>query len=125
MMSFYASGPDWRRWASSSLMAETSNQQRELRTSPSSTSFPTRTAWTTPKVQRKGPQYLSGIGNRDTISKDNTMGEEEKMNDLLATCGKRVMGIKHQEQHEATSPEDASWRAWKRPYVIDDGTVAT
>ncbi|KLP08575.1 uncharacterized protein FFMR_10210 [Fusarium fujikuroi] len=41
------------------------------------------------------------------------MGEEEKMNDLLATCGERVMGIKHQEQHEATSLEDA----WKRSQI--------
>ncbi|KAF5703325.1 hypothetical protein FMUND_13024 [Fusarium mundagurra] len=68
-----------------------------------STPFPTRSAWTLSKVRQEGPLSLIGIRNRDTISKDNTGGYEARMNDLLATSGKKVTGIKHPRD---TIPKD-------------------
>lgn len=55
----------------------------------------------------KGSQSLNGIWNKDTISKDNTEGHEAEMDNLLATIGRKMMGIKDKEQHNAASQEHA------------------
>ncbi|RYC90105.1 hypothetical protein BFJ63_vAg7046 [Fusarium oxysporum f. sp. narcissi] len=70
-----------------------------------SSSLPTRPSRTSPELRQKGPQSLIGIHNRETISKDNTVGDEAQMDDLLANFGRKVMGMKHQQQQEETSPE--------------------
>ncbi|KAH7480523.1 hypothetical protein FOMA001_g8919 [Fusarium oxysporum f. sp. matthiolae] len=75
-----------------------------------SSSLPTRPSRTSPELRQKGPQSLIGIHNRETISKDNTVGDEAQMDDLLANFGRKVMGMKHQQQHEETSPE----KTWER-----------
>ncbi|KAF4447969.1 vegetative cell wall protein gp1 [Fusarium austroafricanum] len=71
----------------------------------SSSSIPTRLSRASLKLRQKGRQSLIGIYNKDTISKDNTLGDKAQMDDLLASFGRKVMGIKHQEQHEETSPD--------------------
>lgn len=48
---------------------------------------------TASKLQRQGPRALSDVCNKDTISKDNTVGNQAQMDDLLASFGKRVLGI--------------------------------
>ncbi|CCT69531.1 uncharacterized protein FFUJ_05423 [Fusarium fujikuroi IMI 58289] len=54
-----------------------------------------------PTESKKGLQSLRGIRNRDTISKDNTRGDEARMDDLLASFGRRAMRVK---------PEALSWK---------------
>ncbi|EGU74229.1 hypothetical protein FOXB_15260 [Fusarium oxysporum f. sp. conglutinans Fo5176] len=88
------------------------------------TPLPTRPSRMSPKLRQKGPQSLIGICNRDTISKDNTAGDEAQMDNLVATYGRKFMGIKHQEQHEETSLEHAWIRSIAGPgYDQKNGPV--
>ncbi|SCV34354.1 uncharacterized protein FFB14_04835 [Fusarium fujikuroi] len=63
----------------------------------SSTPFPTLPLCMASKVRPKGPRFLMGICNMDTISKDNTEGDGARMDNLLANVGRKLMGIKRQE----------------------------
>ncbi|SPJ85273.1 uncharacterized protein FTOL_11054 [Fusarium torulosum] len=47
---------------------------------------------TSSKLRRHGPRSLSDVCNKDTISKDNTVGNQAQMDELLATFGKKVLG---------------------------------
>ncbi|KAG4283416.1 hypothetical protein FPRO06_07795 [Fusarium proliferatum] len=78
---YWANGPELRRSTSLS----------------SSSSPPTRPAWTSLQVRQKGSQSFTGVCNRDTISKDNTEGDGARMENLLANVGRKIMGIKREE----------------------------
>ncbi|KAM0242942.1 hypothetical protein ACHAP5_007047 [Fusarium lateritium] len=41
------------------------------------------------KLRRQGPRSLSDVCNKDTISKDNTVGNQAQMDELLASFGKK------------------------------------
>lgn len=56
------------------------------------------------KLQRQGPRALSDVCNKDTISKDNTVGNEAQMDDLLARFGKRVLGMHCRELQKIPEP---------------------
>ncbi|KAH7245159.1 hypothetical protein BKA59DRAFT_169962 [Fusarium tricinctum] len=53
-----------------------------------------------PELQRLGPRALSDICNKDTISKDNTVGDQAQMDELLATFRKKVFGARSSDQRE-------------------------
>ncbi|QPC72218.1 hypothetical protein HYE68_002970 [Fusarium pseudograminearum] len=65
-----------------------------IRRSSARTSLPSRSSGSSNKLRQKGPNSLSGVCNKDTISKDNTVGHGAQMDDLLASFGRKAMGIK-------------------------------
>uniref|UniRef100_A0A4E9DU67 Uncharacterized protein n=1 Tax=Gibberella zeae TaxID=5518 RepID=A0A4E9DU67_GIBZA len=81
------------------------NYRSEGPMGPSSarTSQPSRSSGASIEVRQKGNHSLSGICNKDTISKDNTIGHGAQMDDLLADFGRKAMRMKG--QYEQVIPE--------------------
>ncbi|CAF3623021.1 hypothetical protein FGSG_13517 [Fusarium graminearum PH-1] len=75
-----------------------------IRRSSARTSLPSRSSGSSNKLRQKGPHSLSGICNKDTISKDNTVGHGALMDDLLASFGRKAMGIKDEHQYGQAIP---------------------
>jgi hypothetical protein len=59
---------------------------------------------TASKLRRQGPRSLSDVCNKDTISKDNTVGNQAQMDELLASFGKKVFGMHCHELRKQSSP---------------------
>ncbi|CAG1988172.1 unnamed protein product [Fusarium graminearum] len=76
-----------------------------IRRSSARTSLPSRSSGSSNKLRQKGSHSLSGICNKDTISKDNTVGHGAQMDDLLASFGRKAMGIKDEHQYRQAIPE--------------------
>ncbi|KAF5239821.1 hypothetical protein FAUST_4706 [Fusarium austroamericanum] len=76
-----------------------------IRGSSARTSLPSRSSRSSNKLRQKGPHSLSGICNKDTISKDNTVGHGAQMDDLLASFGRKAMGMKDDYQYGQAIPE--------------------
>ncbi|KAH6954263.1 hypothetical protein DER45DRAFT_570127 [Fusarium avenaceum] len=60
---------------------------------------------TASKLQRQGPRALSDVCNKDTISRDNTVGNQAQMDELLASFGKKVFGMHCHELREQPHTE--------------------
>ncbi|KAM0224114.1 hypothetical protein ACHAQD_002485 [Fusarium lateritium] len=45
------------------------------------------------KLRRQNPRSLSDVCNKDTISKDNTVGNQAQMDELFAIVGKKMFGM--------------------------------
>jgi hypothetical protein len=56
------------------------------------------------KLLRQGPGALSDVCNKDTISKDNTVGNDAHMDEILASSGKRALGMQCRELREIPDP---------------------
>lgn len=67
------------------------------------------------KLQQQGPRAFSDVCNKDTISKDKTVGNQAQMDDLLASFGKRALG-RHYHQLQKTPGSDLE-RDW--PYQCE------
>ncbi|PTD02418.1 hypothetical protein FCULG_00011902 [Fusarium culmorum] len=70
-----------------------------IRRSSARTSLPSQSSGVSNKLRHKGPHSLSGICNKNTISKDNTVGHGTQMDDLLASFGRKAMGLKDKDQY--------------------------
>ncbi|CAJ0546584.1 Ff.00g012110.m01.CDS01 [Fusarium sp. VM40] len=57
------------------------------------------------KLQRQGPRALSDVCNKDTISRDNTVGNQAQMDEALASFGKKVFGMHYHELREQSHTE--------------------
>ncbi|KAF5265016.1 hypothetical protein FOXYS1_4203, partial [Fusarium oxysporum] len=74
------------------------------------------------KFRKRGLESFDGICNKDTISKDNTTGNESFMDDLLARCGRRVMGTHHQERQDEIR-EDTSTSQSDENSLVDENSL--
>ncbi|KAM0468115.1 hypothetical protein ACHAP7_011250 [Fusarium lateritium] len=64
---------------------------------------------TASKLRRQGPKSLSDICNKNTISKDNTIGSQAQMDGHLANFGKREFGRHCHELRKIPDPFPEWW----------------
>ncbi|KIL93768.1 hypothetical protein FAVG1_02329 [Fusarium avenaceum] len=57
------------------------------------------------KLRRQGPGALINVRNKDTISKDNTIGNQAQMDEQLASFGKNARRMQYRELRKISDPD--------------------